>query len=147
MNWDIAAALCVVALIIGLFVWYYFKQNTVAGKITRAVYYFATVGLLVSAGSVVGWQKLDARGLIPHSHETDITAEPSWLNGESKVCSSFPAQPENDVTTRILCDKGPDHHIEVRFWGLKSREDSRAPNGVTWKCVKNSESFVCYDLN
>lgn len=107
----------------------------------------AAVGILVVAGSLEAYQQLDASGRIPHTNETDITAEPGWLNGESKKCFSFPMGRERDVTLDIHCDAGPPHHINVKFWGMRNRHDQRAQNGVTWKCVKNADSFVCYDLD
>ena len=93
------------------------------------------------------WQGLDERGNIPHSRESIITAEPTWLVGESKTCTSVPELAlAYDVTVFLRCDQGVRHQIRIRFWGRTERTDPLM-NTVDWKCVKHTDSFVCYALD
>lgn len=116
------------------------------------------LAMLIFVGFLVfgGYNWLDGQGYISHSRETTITAEASWLVGESKTCYSTPIEPQLatsikvnawDVTHSIYCDKGPEHQIKVNFWGKTERADQRAHWGVSWKCVKGSDSFTCYALD
>jgi len=109
--------------------------------------------LVLAAG---GYEGLDGSGFVPHTRESSISAGPNWLVGESKTCMSTPVSAEDarwskakrgDVTILVSCDNGPYHNIKVTFWGKTKRMDRRAQNGVSWKCTKNSDSFICLDLD
>ena len=135
------------ALLIGFLVWYYLKQNTRAGKAVGGTFSVITLGFFVVGLTYGAWMNLDEKGYIPHSRETSITAEPSWLVGENKACFAMPVGENHDVTAAVICDKGPAHNIKIAFWGKVERDDPRAETGVGWKCVKKSDGFTCYALN
>jgi len=129
-------------LLLAFLVWLYCKQNAPSGKIVGGLLSVVICSLMVYAV----WLGFDDKGYIPHSKETSITAESTWLVGESKTCISSPSDKNGDVTRLIYCDKGEEHRIAITFWGKTEREDARARTAVEWKCVKKSDSFVCYAL-
>jgi hypothetical protein len=144
-DWIIVWFILSVVLIIGALVWYYFKHDTPIGKKlggTVSLIFFLIMLVVFGYG---GWTSLDEKGLIPHSVDAVITAEPSWLPGESKNCIAFPDQ--GNVTRFVHCDKGPEHQIEIKFWGRTERTGPNVENGVRWKCVKRNEGFTCYALD
>jgi hypothetical protein len=122
-------------------------QDTAWSAIWIAVVIF---GIGIAAGL---YSVLDAAGYISHTRETVITADSSWLIGESRTCYSVPLEPEYahgnpwDVTQRVGCDKGPEHNIRVIFHGRTERPEKRARFGVSWKCVRREDSFECYALD
>jgi hypothetical protein len=74
------------------------------------------LAILIVVGFLVfgGYNWLDGQGYISHSRETTITAEASWLVGESKTCYSTPIEPQVatsmktnawDVTHSIIATK------------------------------------------
>lgn len=138
----VIAGATVTLLLIAFFIWYYFNQTKSSGKIVNGIIALVFCSLLVYAA----WRSLDEKGYIPHSQETSITAESTWLVGENKTCISAPSGKNSDVTQLVECDKGQQHRIAVTFWGKTEREDARG-RFVMWKCVKKSDSFVCYALN
>jgi hypothetical protein len=141
MDVAIEFAIGILALIAFL-VWYYFNQHTPSGKRVNRTFALLFGGLLVY-GVGLG---LDENGYVPHSKETSISAESTWLVGENKTCISAPSGKDSDVTQLVECDKGEQHRIAVTFWGRTEREDAKT-RFVTWKCVKKVDSFVCYARN
>ena len=115
------------------------------------------IGLLVLSVIYGVFAELDKAGWISHTKETTITAQSNWIVGENKTCISFPAEPqiakslkiENyDVTHKVICDQGEDHNINVTFYGRTERQEKSVQSrGVRWKCIKKTDSFVCYDLD
>jgi hypothetical protein len=140
----------------------YNQVTTAAGEISRvliaAFRLIGIVAILAVLGSMIFGARdaADEAGWISHSRDTTITAQSDWLVGESKVCVSFPLDEEfaklvdaekGSVVQNINCDRGPDHKISITFWGRIVRTDRRAASGVSWRCVKKSDSFTCYALN
>lgn len=94
-------------------------------------------GLFVVWG---GYQNADSAGWISHHEDSLITAQDNWFVGESKDCTSYPHKPEGDATLRVHCDSGPEHHVNVTFYG---RVEQPEYHWATWRCTRNAESFTC----
>jgi hypothetical protein len=105
--------------------------------------------VIVVALAIEGYSSLDSRGWVPHSEDSVITAQESWLVGESKDCFSVPldwstASAEHKESgyalSSISCDNGPAHQIEIKFYGLQNQ-----PNvgGVWWRCTRDQTGFTC----
>jgi hypothetical protein len=125
-----------------------------AGNIGCIVMFIA-ICVIWAIGSWV-YSALDDAGYLSHTRETIITAEQSWIVGESKTCISVPLEPQEahvlhrqrwDVTRSVGCDSGPEHEIKVTFHGRTERSEARAKFGVSWKCLRSSDSFDCYALD
>lgn len=101
------------------------------------------------AGGVGGYEQLDSGGWISHTEESLITAESNWFVGETKDCISYPLNVEaatamhkdyGDATYSINCDSGPQHRIEITFYGKTKQPDTAA---VEWRCTRSEGSFEC----
>jgi hypothetical protein len=136
-----------VVVLIAFLVWLYFKQNTPVGKWVGGVASIALLGMMLATLSYAVWEDMDKKGYIPHSRETSITAESSWLDGESKTCVAFPIGATRDVTSFVNCDRGPAHQITVKFWGRAERPEVTTDRSVGWKCIKEDGRFVCYAVD
>src|SRR5437588_3529025 len=84
--------------------------------------------IFIAIWAIGAWvySALDEAGYLPHTRETIITAEQSWIVGESKTCFSVPLERQEarelhrhvgDVTRSVRCDSGPEHEIKVTFHG------------------------------
>jgi hypothetical protein len=121
-------------------------------RVWRVIWIVAVVLLLGIVFAL--YSVLDAAGYISHTRETLISADPSWLVGESRICYSVPLEPEYasphkawDVTHRVGCASGLDQYIKVTFHGRTARPELRAKFGVSWKCVRREDWFECYALD
>jgi hypothetical protein len=108
---------------------------------------------VIAAISWGAYDGLDSLGWIPHNEETAITAQSSWLVGESKECVSYPpfnqaeayplGKPVGYAVALIKCDDGPEHRIKIRFFGRIEQPEYAA---VRWKCTRGEDGFTCYEL-
>jgi hypothetical protein len=89
----------------------------------RAIWIAAVVLLLGIVSAL--YSVLDAAGYISHTRETLISADPSWLVGESRICYSVPLEPE--------------YVSRHKAWDVTHR--------VGWKCDRREDSFECYALD
>jgi len=129
-------------------------NNGGAGCLVSLTVLLAIGFLLYSYYAPDSW--LDQSGWVSHTEDGVITAQSSWLAGESKECASVPlidpkseGFPDKDfgyALSAIHCDDGPEHHIKIQFFG---RQDQPEHRGIVWNCKKNSDSvmdpagFVC----
>jgi hypothetical protein len=95
------------------------------------------------------YQGVVSSGWMPHTVETQITAQQNWLVGETKECLSTPldaevarslGKPNGYALSHISCDDGPEHTIKVNFYGAGEQPDR---SWLSWKCTRNSEDFTC----
>jgi hypothetical protein len=108
---------------------------------------------VIAAISWGAYEELDSAGWIPHNEETIITAQPSWLIGESKECLSYPpfnqaeayplGKPVGYAVARMKCDDGPEHQMKIRFFGRMEQPEYAS---VRWKCTRGEDGFTCYEL-
>jgi hypothetical protein len=102
--------------------------------------YLACLGI----GSV--YEMIDEHGLIEHSVQSRITAEPSWIVGETKDCTSYPlasAQGNLDqgyAVGALDCGGGPQHEMEITIYGRLVQPEYKA---VMWRCKREAASFDC----
>lgn len=90
---------------------------------------------LLGAAIYGGYQKLESVGYISHSVETVITAQGSWMVGESKECTS----PIRETPfTYISCDGGPEHKVKITFYG----REKQGGKAAIWNCTRNDMSFM-----
>ncbi len=91
----------------------------------------------------------DSQNFVPHSVETLITAQPNWLVGEMKNCSSEVLDPDmarefgkeyGYVAEFISCDDGPAHMIKVTFQAPLIQPGHRS---IKWHCTRETDSFTC----
>jgi hypothetical protein len=132
-------------LLIAFLIWLYLVQSTPTGKLVGGIISVGFLIFLVVGIVYAGWNALDEKGIIPHWRETSITAQSSWLVGESKTCVAIPT-PGTGATALLTCDNGPVHRIRITFWGKTGRSLKAIPV-IDWKCLKQSDSFVCYALD
>jgi hypothetical protein len=100
------------------------------------------------------YENADSSGIIPHNEETTISAQPTWLVGESKDCVSYPlltyaqaaplGRPVGYAVDRINCDNGPQHRIRIKFFGRLEQPEYSA---VQWKCTREEGGFTCYEIS
>ena len=92
---------------------------------------------------------IDSTGYISHKVETSISAQSSWMVGESKSCTSIPFDAElgsalgekpGYAFDLVKCDDGPYRNIKVTFWGARNQPGKTA---AFWSCTRTSESFTC----
>jgi|SRR5882672_2523941 len=92
---------------------------------------------------------LDEKGWVPHTLETVITAQATWIGGESKDCVSYPldaktaerlSRETGDAMTMITCDDGPSHRIKVQFFGRVVQPEFAS---VDWRCTRKVDEFEC----
>ena len=109
----------------------------------------------------------DSEGWIPHQEESWISADGTWLVGESKICTSSPyrsdpvldefdrkfnarptsPEPQRSVGyafSNLTCDAGPKHRITITFWG---RRDQPEYISVSWKCTRGASDFTCTEIS
>jgi hypothetical protein len=111
-----------------------------------------TVAVILIAVVVAAYDVLDSTGWIPHREDTTITAETTWLIGESKECVSYSVPAEYANVRRAVghavdllhCDSGPNHQMKVTFWGRVNQPEYYS---VTWKCTREQDAFTCYELS
>ncbi len=105
--------------------------------------------VLIIAGAIWGYSKLDAFGYVAHSKLTEVHAK-AWSTGEYKNCNSINIK-EEDAQPVLYC--GPDTIMEaakvfkVRFSGVLTY-DKEMKEGIVhhWKCKKNDStdpSMIC----
>ncbi len=94
-------------------------------------------------------QGIDGTGYISHRVESPITADPSWLIGETETCVSRPLDRDN---ARILnkptgyalwglnCGGSEYRRMPVTFWGSEVQSGIKA---AYWDCTRAAESFTC----
>jgi len=94
-------------------------------------------------------QDLDSTGYFSHKIQTTITAQDSWIVGESKDCMSYPLNAEaarnagkeqGYAFSNVDCDNGPGHNMLVTFWGSKDQPGKYA---ALWNCTRTADAFVC----
>jgi hypothetical protein len=114
-------------------------------------------GILVLAlfAAIGGYIWLDSIGWISHRESTVISVRGDWLTGESKQCWSPALDSERAASqgeeagyalSRVFCDDGPEHTMEVAFYGQKVQREYSV---VLWRCVRSGaffggDSFICY---
>jgi hypothetical protein len=112
------------------------------------------VGCLILVAIVVaffyyGYSGIDSVGWIPHREDSLITAQANWFVGETKECSSnpLPAQAakvmgkvEGDAVYQIECDKGPEHKVNIEFYGKKVQPENAL---AFWNCTRKEDTFLC----
>jgi hypothetical protein len=103
------------------------------------------LGILI-AGFVGGRAALDEKGWISQEREPVIVAHPSWMVGESKSSSNV-IPPTYDVTKTVFCEGLEEHTVKITFHGRRERPDAKDRFGVSWKCVRRSDSFECDALD
>ena len=109
----------------------------------------------------------DLEGWIPHQEESWISADGTWLVGESRICTSSPyrsdpvldeferkinadtvaPEPQRSVGyafSNLTCDAGPAHRITITFWG---RRDQPEYVSVSWKCTRGGSDFTCAEIS
>ena len=110
----------------------------------------ALLWLFLCLAGYAGYEWLDSIGWISHQEETVISARSDWLVGESKECSSATLNSDGAAPTgkevgyamsSVSCDDGPEHKMEVTFYGQKVQADYKL---VSWRCTRNVLSFTCY---
>ncbi len=96
---------------------------------------------------------VDSTGWIPHHEDTTISAESSWMVGESKECVSYPLNAKTAAAigkdagyaaARIVCDSGPSRDVRVKFHGRVKQPEYDV---VTWRCKREQDGFTCYELS
>jgi hypothetical protein len=94
-------------------------------------------------------QEIDSTGYISHKVESTITADPSWINGESRTCISHPLdaqsaseldKPAGYALWGLDCSGGDWHRITITFWGSTVQPGKKA---AYWNCTRTSDSFTC----
>jgi hypothetical protein len=94
-------------------------------------------------------QEIDSTGYISHKVESTITADPSWINGESRTCISHPLDAQNAgeldkpagyALSGLDCGGGDWHRITITFWGSTVQIGKSA---AYWNCTRTSDSFTC----
>jgi hypothetical protein len=104
--------------------------------------------LILLAYGLFSW--MDESGWISHREETVISVRSDWLVGESKECWSATLDSDGAALSRkeigyamssISCDDGPEHKMEVTFYGRKVQPEYKL---VSWRCTRNVISFTCY---
>ncbi len=109
----------------------------------------------------------DSEGWIPHPEESWISADGTWLVGESRICTSSPyrsdpvldeferkinadtvaPEPQRSVGyafSNLTCDAGPAHRIKITFWGRREQPEYIS---VSWKCTRGSSDFTCTEIS
>ena len=108
--------------------------------------------LLIFAGYALygGDEWLDSIGWISHQENTSISARSDWLVGESKECRSATLDGDGAALTgkkvgyamsAVSCDDGPEHKMEVTFYGRIEQLDHKL---VKWRCTKGYLGFTCW---
>jgi hypothetical protein len=92
----------------------------------------------------------DESGYISHSVESTVTARQDWLVGETKECFS-PVLDWNTAlrigkktgnsTTSFHCDDGPEHIINVTFFGNPLQPEHKV---ALWRCKRETDGFTCH---
>jgi hypothetical protein len=104
---------------------------------------------VIGYGIYGAYEGLDSIGWISHKAEASITAESSWMEGESKTCISTPFnseaaksfnKPVGYAMAFLNCDDGPSHNISITFWGREIQQGNKA---VFWSCTRTQDSFNC----
>jgi hypothetical protein len=95
-------------------------------------------------------QPVDSTGYISHKVESTITADPSWIIGESRTCTSNPLdllsakelhKPIGYALWGLACGgDGESHRITITFWGSEIQTGTKA---AYWNCTRTSDSFTC----
>lgn len=109
----------------------------------------------------------DSEGWIPHQEESWISADGTWLVGESRICTSSPhrsdpvldeferkinadtvaPEPQRSVGyafSNLTCDGGPAHRIKITFWGRREQPEYIS---VSWKCARGTSDFTCTEIS
>jgi len=90
-----------------------------------------------------------SEGYIPHSVDTSISAQSSWMVGESKACHSYALdatnarlsdRKEGSVIGPIVCDDGPMHMVKVTLYGRLEQPEHKY---AYWRCTRDSDQFTC----
>jgi len=102
---------------------------------------------IVGGAFLGGYDRLDGNGYISHDRESVIVAHSTWMVGESKTCSSNATPPTYDVTKSLYCEGTEQHTVTITFHGRTERPDAKDRYGVSWKCVRRTDSFACYALD
>ena len=96
--------------------------------------------------------EIDSSGYISHEVEATITAQSTWMVGESKECLSYPLDSQSARALGkepgyafhyVKCDEGPERKIRVRFYGAENQPGKFV---AYWKCTRTSASFVCKQI-
>jgi hypothetical protein len=94
-------------------------------------------------------QGLDATGYISHKVESTITADPSWIIGETRTCITNPLdslnagalqKPVGYALWGLQCGPGDWHKITITFWGSAVQAGKKA---AYWDCKRTADSFIC----
>jgi len=118
---------------------------TDAGAGIGCLFLVAVVGWLAYGGYT--W--IDSIGWMSHRENSTITAKENWFVGETKACYSYPLdaeiartmnKPAGSVVQDIYCDGGPEHRVEVTFWG---QTEQPAVVWAAWNCTRQADSFAC----
>ena len=104
---------------------------------------------LMFASDPVAPKELDSTGYISHRVESTITADPTWINGESRTCISHPLDAQNAAYLGkragyalwgLDCGGNDWHRISITFWGSAVQSGIKA---AYWNCTRTSDSFTC----
>lgn len=104
--------------------------------------------LIALAYGLYSW--MDESGWISHRENTVISARSDWLVGESKECWSATLDSDGAALTgkqvgyamsAVSCDDGPEHKMEVTFYGRIEQPDHKL---VKWRCTKGYLGFTCW---
>lgn len=106
--------------------------------------------LAILCGAVwAAYNGLDSSGWVPHTVGSVITAQASWMVGESKDCASRPldsatasaeSKPVGYAFGAVECDDGPSHQIKITFYG---REEQPTSSMAFWRCTRGESGFTC----
>lgn len=94
-------------------------------------------------------KEIDSTGYLSHKVESIITAQATWMVGESKYCTSFPSEaglynkPEGYAFSYVSCDGGPVRNIPITFWGAEYQLGKKY---AKWYCTRTADSFTCKQL-
>jgi hypothetical protein len=92
---------------------------------------------------------LDKSGWLPRNREVKMyTNTVGWINGESKMCFSYPkdnkshdSEDDKSDISELLCNDSSlqnSHMLKVRFWG-----SVRSDRFKLWKCERADDSITC----
>jgi hypothetical protein len=96
------------------------------------------------------YNRLDSMGMISHREDTFISAQSDWPVGESKLCQSITlvapleGKEAGYALSSLHCDNGPQHHMEIRFWG---REEQPEYVAVDSNCTREEVGFTCREVS
>jgi hypothetical protein len=110
---------------------------------------FALLVYYIFSDNPTAPREIDATGYISHRVESTITADPSWIIGETKTCISNPLdslnagvlqKPVGYALWGLQCGPGDWHKITITFWGSAVQDEKKA---AYWDCKRTADSFTC----